>query len=243
MDWMLTDRWETPEGFEPHYTERLLRMPDGYCCYAAPDKAPDVVPPPALARGHVTFGCYNNLAKVTPAALSAWARILAGLPNSRLVLRTHALGDAPTREAFLARAVAQGLPLDRLELHGAVSHEALLAAYGDIDISLDPFPYTGGLTVCESLWMGVPVLTKVSGGFAGRHALSHLSNVGLPDWAVPDEDRYVAEALARAADVPALAALRAGLRARVAASPLCDGPRFGRNLGAALRSAWEARPA
>ncbi|WP_191085145.1 tetratricopeptide repeat protein [Roseococcus microcysteis] len=243
MDWMLTDRWETPEGFEPHYTERLLRMPDGYCCYVPPDRAPDVAPLPALARGHVTFGCYNNLAKVTPAVLRAWARILAALPTARLVLRTHALGDDPTRAAFLERAAALGMPLDRLELHGAVPHEALLAAYGEIDLSLDPFPYTGGLTVCESLWMGVPVLTKVSEGFAGRHALSHLSNVGLPDWAVPDEDAYVAEALRRATDLRALAELRAGLRARVAASPLCDGPRFGRNLGQALRQAWEQRVA
>jgi len=242
MDWMLTDRWETPEGFEAHYTERLLRMPDGYCCYAPPARAPEVAPLPALARGHVTFGCYNNLAKVTPAVLAAWARILAALPRARLVLRTHALGDAPTRAAFLERAAALGLPLDRVETHGAVPHETLLAAYGEIDISLDPFPYTGGLTVCESLWMGVPVLTKVSGGFAGRHALSHLSNVGLPDWAVPDEARYVDEALRRASDLPALAALRAGLRAQVAVSPLCDGPRFGRNLAAALRQAWEARP-
>ncbi len=243
MDWMLTDRWETPEGFEPHYTERLLRMPDGYCCYAAPDRAPAVAPLPALRNGYLTFGCYNNLAKVTPAVLAAWARILGALPGSRLVLRTHALGDAPTRDAFVARAAALGLPPGRLELHGAVPHDALLAAYGDIDISLDPFPYTGGLTVCESLWMGVPVLSKVSGGFAGRHALSHLSNVGLPDWAVPDEEAYVAEALRRAADIRALGALRAGLRERVAASPLCDGPRFGHNLGEALRRAWEQRPA
>lgn len=243
MDWMLTDRWETPEGFEPHYTERLLRMPDGYCCYTPPPLAPEVAPLPALARGHVTFGCYNNMAKVTPAVLAAWARILAALPDARLVLRTHALGDGPTRAAFLARAAGLGLPLDRLDLHGAVAHDALLRAYAEIDISLDPFPYTGGLTACESLWMGVPVLTRVGGGFAGRHALSHLSNAGLPDWAVPDEDSYVAEALRRAADLPALAELRAGLRARMAASPLCDGPRFGRNLAAALRHAWEQRPA
>lgn len=243
MDWMLTDAWETPHGFERHYIERLLRLPDGYVCYTPPAEAPPVAPAPALRNGAVTFGCYNNLAKVTPAVLAAWGRILQALPMARLVLRTHALGDAPTRDAFLARAAALDLPLDRLEVHGAVPHPMLLAAYGDIDISLDPFPYTGGLTVCESLWMGVPVLTLVGGSFAARHAFSHLSNVGLADWAVMEEDAYVAEAIRRAQDLPALARLREGLRARVAASPLCDGPRFGRNLGEALRHAWAERSA
>jgi protein O-GlcNAc transferase len=241
IDWMLTDRWETPEGFEPHYTERLLRLPDGYVCYTPPPGAPPVVPAPALRGGGVTFGCYNNLAKVTFATLACWARILDALPESRLVLRTHALGDAPTREAFVARAAAAGLDMARVEMHGSVPHDLLLAAYGEIDISLDPFPYTGGLTVCESLWMGVPVLTRVGTCFSARHAFSHLSNVGLADWAVHSEEDYVREAIRRASDVPALAALRAGLRARVAASPLCDGPRFGANLAATLRRAWELR--
>lgn len=241
IDWMLTDRWETPEGFEAHYTEGLLRLPDGYVCYTPPPAAPPVVPAPALRGGGVTFGCYNNLAKVTRGTLACWARILAALPDSRLVLRTHALGDAPTREAFVARAAAAGLDMARVEMHGSVPHDLLLAAYGEIDISLDPFPYTGGLTVCESLWMGVPVLTLVGTSFAGRHAFSHLSNVGLADWAVDSQEEYVAQAIRRARDVSALAALRAGLRARVAASPLCDGPRFGANLAAALRHAWEVR--
>lgn len=243
IDWMLTDRWETPEGFECHYTERLLRMPDGYVCYAPPSYAPAVASPPLLSRSHVTFGCYNNLAKITPRVLACWARILRAVPESRLVLRTHALGDPSTRDAFVTRASALGLPPERLDLHGAVPHAELLGAYGDIDISLDPFPYNGGLTVCESLWMGVPVITLTGGSFAARHAFSHLSNAGLQDWAEFYEDGYVAQAIARAGDPAALISLRATLRDRVAASPLCDAPRFGRNLGAALLRAWEAVPA
>lgn len=243
IDWMLTDRWETPEGFEPYYGERLLRLPDGYVCYDRPSYAPPVAPAPLLQRGHVTFGCYNNLAKITPQVLACWARILAAVPDSRLVLRTHALGDGPTRSAFLERARALGLPLDRLDLHGAIPHAELLAAYGDIDISLDPFPYNGGLTVCESLWMGVPVLTLTGGSFAARHAFSHLSNLGLKDWACFDEDGYVAQAVTRASDTGALVTLRETLRERMSASPLCDAPRFGQNLADALRRAWEARTA
>lgn len=238
MDWMLTDRWETPPGFEAYYTERLLRLPDGYACYAPPVAAPPVAPLPALARGAVTFGCFNNLAKLAPPLLAAWARILHALPEARLVLRTFALGCAETRAILARRLMQAGLPVERVEMHGGVPHPALLAAYGEIDIALDPFPYNGGLTVCEALWMGVPSVSLAGTGFAARHAVSHLSNVGLPDWVAQDADGYVDLAIGRARDLRALATLRAGLREQVRASPLCDAPRFGRSLGAALRHAW-----
>ncbi|WP_165982390.1 O-linked N-acetylglucosamine transferase, SPINDLY family protein [Dankookia rubra] len=238
LDWMLTDHWETPAGFDAFYAERLLRLPEGYVCYLPPAAAPPVAPLPALTRGHVTFGCFNNLAKVTPPSLRAWARILAAVPGARLALRTHALGEAATRDRVRARLAAHGLPEDRVALEGGVPHQALLAAYGGIDIALDPFPYAGGLTVCEALWMGVPVVALAGDSFCARHALSHLANTGLPDWVAATEADYVALAIERARDLPRLAALRAGLRARVAAAPLCDAPRFGRSLAAALRHAW-----
>ncbi len=239
-DWMLTDRWETPPGFEPHYTERLLRLPDGYVCYLPPPYAPPVAPLPALANGAVTFGCFNNLAKLTAPVLAAWARIMAALPEARLVLRTHSLSEPETRARTAARLAAAGLPMARVALEGGVPHRELMAAYGGIDIALDPFPYTGGLTVCEALWMGVPVLAMAGDSFCARHALSHLSNVGLGDWAVADVEAYVAQAICRARNLPSLAALREGLRERVTASPLTDAPRFAHGLAAALHHAWEA---
>ncbi|SDC30025.1 Glycosyl transferase family 41 [Belnapia rosea] len=237
-DGILTDRWETPLGAEPHYTERLLRLPDGYVCYLPPPYAPPVTPLPALAADGVTFGCFNNLAKVTAPVLAAWARILAALPTARLMLRTHALGEATTRARVGERLARAGLPLGRVALEGGLPHRELLAAYGDIDIALDPFPYAGGLTVCEALWMGVPVLALAGDSFCGRHALSHLSNVGLADWVAGTADEYVTQAIARACDLDGLAALRQGLRGRVAASPLVDAPRFARALGGVLRQAW-----
>jgi predicted O-linked N-acetylglucosamine transferase (SPINDLY family) len=114
-----------------------------------------------------------------------------------------------------------------------------MGEYGDIDVVLDPFPYCGGLTTCEALWMGVPTITLPGDFFASRHSVSHLSNAGLPEWVSDSTDAYIEMAVARAADLPALATLRAGLRDKVRRSPLCDAPRFGRNLGAALRHAWQ----
>jgi protein O-GlcNAc transferase len=239
MDWIITDRWETPPELEHVYSERPLRLPDGYVCYSAPTYAPGVVPLPALTGGHITFGCFNNLAKITPRVIATWCTILHRLPGARLVLKTHQLSDAPTAERVLATFAGHGIAAARLELRGPSGHRAFLGEYNDIDIVLDPFPYSGGLTTCEALWMGVPTITVPGEIFASRHSMSHLSNAGLADWVAPDVAAYVELAVAKASDIEALAALRSRLRAQVKASPLCDAPRFGRNLGAALRFAWQ----
>jgi len=238
MDWFITDRWETPAGFEKLYSERLLRLPDGYICYSPPPYAPDVVPLPALANGYVTFGCFNNLAKITPQVIATWASILRRLPGSRLILKTYQFSDAATAARVHAAFAVLGIEPARVELRGKSLHRAFLGEYNQVDIVLDPFPYSGGLTTCEALWMGVPTVTLPGEIFASRHSASHLSNAGLADWVVADLDGYIDLALARTADPQALAVLRAGLRSRVKASPLCDAPRFGRHLGDALRHTW-----
>lgn len=241
MDWFITDRRETPPHLAHLYTERLLIMPDGYVCYSPPTDAPDVGPSPAAARGHVTFGCFNNLAKITPRVIETWSRVLHRTGGARLVLKTQALSDAGVADRIMQAFRRHGVDQERVELRGASPHRAFLAQYNDIDVVLDPFPYSGGLTTCEALWMGAPVLTLPGETFASRHSASHLSNVGLADWIAQDAESYVETAARRAADLPGLASLRSGLRARVRASPLCDAPRFGRHLGAALRRAWRSR--
>lgn len=239
MDWFLSDRWETPPELAETYSERLLLLPDGYVCYSAPAYAPDVAELPALATGALTFGCFNNLAKLTPATLACWSRILHRLPSARLVLKAHQLAAQTTRDRLLAHFAATAIDPARIELRAGSPHRSLLAQYNDIDIVLDPFPYSGGLTTCEALWMGVPTITTPGETFSARHSMSHLNNVGLPDWIAPSVDAYIDQATHRAADIPALAALRASLRSRMKASPLCDAPRFGRHLGEALRYAWK----
>lgn len=240
MDWFITDRWETPAGFERFYSERLLRLPDGYVCYTPPPQAPDVAALPALCNGHVTFGCFNNLAKITPRVLETWASILRRIPDSRLVLKTHQLSDRPTADGFRTAFAGFGIEQQRIELRGSSGHRAFMGQYGDIDMVLDPFPYSGGLTTCEALWMGVPTITLPGEIFASRHSASHMSNAGLADWVTGSVDEYVTMAVQRAADVPGLSGLRNGLREAVRRSPLCDAARFGRGLGAGLRATWRA---
>ena len=237
-DWFLTDRWETPAELRGLYTERLLPLADGYVCYSPPPHAPDVGSLPALRNGHLTFGCFNNIAKITAGTIATWSEILRALPDARLILKTHQFSDPDIRQSFTRKFAAHAIHKDRLEFRGASPHRAFLHQYGDIDIALDPFPYTGGLTTCEGLWMGVPTVTLVGQMFSARHSFSHLSNAGLADWAVRDRQSYVQLVLEKSADLPALADCRLGLRGRVKASPLCDAPRFGRHLGAALRHAW-----
>jgi predicted O-linked N-acetylglucosamine transferase (SPINDLY family) len=239
MDWFITDRWETPPELAKHYSERLLYLPDGYVCYSPPPYAPAVTALPALTNGYITFGCFNNLAKVTPRVIAVWAGILQRVPRSRLLLKTHQLSDPATAARIRQAFVAHGVDADRLELQGSSPHRVFLEQYNRIDIVLDPFPYSGGLTTCEALWMGVPTVTLPGEIFASRHSASHMSNAGLPDWVACDVGAYAAMAAAWAQDLPALASLRAGLRARVKTSPLCDAPRFGRALGAALRNVWQ----
>lgn len=238
VDWIITDRWQTPQGSEALYSERLLRLPDGYVCYSPPPYAPDPGPLPARRNGHVTFGCFNNMAKITPSGLATWSAILHQCPGARLALKTHQFSEVEPCESIRAVFVAAGISPERIELRGASPHREFLSQYNDVDIVLDPFPYSGGLTTCEALWMGVPTVTLPGTTFSSRHSVSHMSNVGLGDWVATGREDYVRLACARASDLDALERLRTTLRARVKASPLCDAPRFGANLGAALRAVW-----
>jgi len=239
MDYLVADRYEVPAESEGDYRERILRLPDGYVCYDPPATAPEVGPLPADLVGFVTFGSFNNLAKINAELVAVWAQILRRMPTAQLVLRYKGLDDETTRRRYAALFGSAGIDPSRVRLFGDAPPDAMLAHYQQIDIALDPFPYSGGLTTCEALWMGVPVVTCPGATFAGRHALSHLCNAGLEELVARDRDDYVARVVELATDRPRLAALRRGLRARLAASPLCDGQRFSQHLMQALRRAWQ----
>ncbi len=246
IDYLIADRFHVPPhategvGYEEHYREQILRLPDGYLCWEPPAYAPPVGPLPALASGQPTFGCFNNTAKINPAVIAVWADILHRLPGSRLVLKYHWLDDSGLRRRLTDLFAARGIAADRLELLGSTTHVEQLRQYNRIDLALDPFPYSGGLTTCEACWMGVPVLTWPGETFASRHSLSYLSNVGLTETVVANREDYAARAVALVSDLPRLADLRGGLRQRMARSPVCDVDRFTEHLTAAWRQVWRA---
>jgi predicted O-linked N-acetylglucosamine transferase (SPINDLY family) len=238
MDYLLADRYEVPEGEESHYREAILRMPDDYICYGPPAYAPPVGPLPAVARGQVTFGSFNNPAKLNPEVVALWSRVLARVPGSRLMLKYRGCDNLPVQDHFRRLFAGQGIGPERLEFAPPAQHRGVFEAYNEVDIGLDPFPYSGGLTTCEALWMGVPVITCPGSTFASRHSLTHATNAGLGQFVARDFEHYVDLAAAWAGDLEGLAALRAGMRAQVSASPLCDARRFAGNFQRLLRDVW-----
>ncbi|MEO8881940.1 MAG: tetratricopeptide repeat protein [Devosia sp.] len=239
MDYIIADRFVAPPGSEDQFTEAVWRMPDSYLCFGPPADPPETAPLPALANGFVTFGSFNNLNKINPATLKLWAQVLDAVPRSRLVIKNKPLDKPDVADGLRRELATVGADLSRVDLLGFVRDEGgHLGTYNRIDIGLDPFPYNGTTTTCEALWMGVPVLTLAGDRFIGRVGESILNSVGLPDWVAATADDYVAQAVSAASNFQSLAALRSGLRSQMAASPLCDTPRFARNLEAAFREMW-----
>jgi protein O-GlcNAc transferase len=240
IDYVIADRFVIPPDEEPFYSETVFRLPDSYLCFTPPSDPVPVAPPPA-ARGPVTFGCFNNALKINEAVVAAWSAILAAVPDSRLLLRTRQLDDPALGCALAEQFAAHGIAPGRVRCAGGAPRAALLAAYGDIDIALDPFPYCGGTTTVEALWMGVPVISLRGDRFTGRVGDSILTTCALSELVAGSVADYVARASRLAHDRPRLAALRAGLRDRLVASPLCDAAKFARHLEAAYRRMWRDR--
>jgi protein O-GlcNAc transferase len=238
IDGRLTDAIADPPGTDTGIGEALLRIPGGFLAYAPPQHAPAAARVPFAGQaGRVVFGSFNHLAKVGPETLTLWARILAALPQARLVVKAIGLADAGARAGFLARAVAAGLPAARLDILSPTPDVAgHLAAYGGVDIALDTIPYNGTTTTCEALWMGVPVLTVVGNAHVARVGASLLTAAGLPDLVAEDADAYVALAVAVANDPARLAGLHATLRARLTASPLGDARRVAAYIESVART-------
>jgi predicted O-linked N-acetylglucosamine transferase (SPINDLY family) len=240
IDYRMVDAVTDPPGkADALASETLVRLEGGFLCYAGSPDAPEPAAPPCLKCGAVTFGSANNAAKASPATLDAWARLLAELPDARLLLKGNQFGDAAVRASFLARLNERRVASDRVELLAWLPDVmAHLAVYSRIDIALDPFPYNGATTTCEALWMGVPVVTLRGDRHAGRVGASLLGQIGLTDLIANTVDDYVEIAVALAGDRERLTDLRRSLRPRMAASPLCDGPAFARKIESAFAEMW-----
>ncbi len=238
IDYIIADRIVLPPGEEGFYVEKPWRMPDSYLCFTPPDIDVEVGPLPAERNGAVTFGSCNNILKVNRLVVAEWSRLLHEIPNSRLLLRSALLSSAEIRDELLKQFVERGIAAERLTLLPIGKRHELLATYNEIDIALDTFPYGGGTTTVEALWMGVPVVSRRGDRFSGRVSESILAAIGLPELVAAGSDDYIARAIALAQDLPRLAELRRTLRQRVSGSPLCDANRFTRHLEQAYRAMW-----
>ncbi|MBV7482836.1 hypothetical protein [Bordetella sp. BOR01] len=239
IDYLLSDGIESPPGSDAFYTEKLIRMPDDYICYMPPTRVPDVAPLPALRHGHVTFGCFNNPTKINEVILGQWARLLHAVPQSRLFLKGGPFGSDELCERTLGILESHGIDRSRIRLEGHSAHYELFARYNEVDVALDPWPYSGGLTTCEAMLMGVPVVTLPGPTFAGRHSATHLINAGMPELVTDDWDQYHARALELVSDLQSLATIRGHLRQILLDSPVCNAPTFARHLADALRAIWQ----
>lgn len=242
MDWLLADPVGVPPDLQAQFTERIWYLPDTRLCFTPPHTDLAVAPLPALRRGHVTFGCFQALGKVNDEVLALWSRILSASSRARLRLQAASLTDPGTISALLERLRACGIDPARVDLVGAMYRGDYLAAHAKVDLLLDTFPYPGGTTTCEALWMGVPTVTLAGATMLARQGASLLCAAGLSDWVARSPEEYVTLASERAGDVTQLAALRARLREQVRASALVDARRFCRHLEDALWGMWRAGP-
>lgn len=241
MDYKIVDGYTDPPGMtERWYTEKLFRLPESFLCYLPEGESPDVAPLPALTRGYITFGSFNNFAKLSRDSIKMWIRILKEAPNSRIILKSHCFSDEGTRRYAVEMFAREGVGEERVELLlYDPSLQDHLSLYGRFDIALDTFPYNGTTTTCEALWMGVPVITLAGNTHASRVGVSLLRNVGLGDLVAATPEEYVRTAVELASDIKNLHTLRNSLRNIMRHSPLTDAKRFTANLERCYQQIWE----
>ncbi len=242
VDYRLTDTQADPPGESDGLSiERLVRLPASYYCYRPPARVPDVTALPAAATEAVTFGCFNNFHKISGAFLDAVARVLHAVPGSHFLLKGRPLSVPEVAQTVRERFERTGIGAERIELRGwEAGFKDHLAIYSAVDIALDSFPYNGGTTTCEALWMGVPVVTVAGDRHVSRMGASLLSAVGLDELIARDIDGLVAICVRLASDAGRLAELRRTLRDRMRRSPLMNEPAFARALERSYLEMWES---
>jgi len=243
-DYLIGDEEVIKAEEEKYYTEKVLRVPGCYLTFEVSYPVPEIVDPPVLSEGMLTFGCLASQYKITEPVVEAWSRILLSTQGTRLFLKNASLGSASNRQFLTRRFVGRGVTPDRIVMEGPAEHFDYLAAYAHVDVALDTFPYNGGTTTSEAVWQGVPVLTFPGDRWASRQSTSINRAAGLDIFIAKDLDDYVAcaVALAGSADTPRrLAGLRHSMRSRLASAPICDTVSFARNMEQLYREMVEAQ--
>ena len=240
IDYRLSDDIADPPDESGYHSEEIIRLPGGFLCYEPPENSPPISPPPCVEGHGITFGSFNNPAKITLDVLNLWASILSAIPASRLILKSHCFSDEATCLRYFKPFEEFNIEPGRVEfLPAEYATRDHLALYGRVDISLDPFPYNGTTTTCESLWMGAPVITLRGERHAGRVGAGILSRLGLDSLIAGNKDEYLRIAERLSADIDYLTRMRSNLRRMLAESPLCDAEGFARRIETAYRDIWK----
>ena len=239
MDYRLSDPWLDPPEAQSGYIEELAYLDGGYVCYRPSESAPLPGPLPALRNGGVTFGSCNNHLKVNAETVALWAQVLRVCSGSRMLLKCQMAADKDVRHLLLERFHTCGISPDRVMLIPWQSGQQHLQTYDQVDIALDTYPFNGCVTTLEGLWMGVPVLSLFGEKYISRVALSLMQPLDMSSFCAETPEQYVAKAKALAGNLPGLAQIRASLRARMQAGPLCDARRYACALEKAYRKMWQ----
>lgn len=239
IDYFISDLYSSTEKSAEFFSEKLIRLPHTRFCYEPDEYAPDVAPLPSESGKPLTFGCFNNVAKLNDEVIELWSKVLHAVPDSRLLLKARPFGDPSCISDFKSRFAIHGITNDRLIFESfSYRHRDLLEAYHQVDIALDPFPFTGGLTSFEALWMGVPVLTLPGESLVSRQTYAMLKNLYLADWAATSKEDYIRIAVEKSKVRTELIQLRLSLRERMQSSKLLDGGNFALNMEAVYRQMW-----
>ncbi len=231
MDYRITDIIADPEGEEAYHSEELVRLPHGFLCFQPDSETPEVGPLPFEQNGYVTFGSFNNLAKMHAGVIELWAAILRYVPNSNLILKSIFMDDSKTADKILKQFAKHGVASRRIDILSRYpSKFEHFNAYNRIDIGLDPFPYNGTTTTFEALWMGVPVISLKGDRHAGRVGASILQHLGLDQLVADSEDNYLKLARKLAGSPRVMAQFRAGMRDSLASSSLMNGKEFAQKM-------------
>jgi len=239
IDYRLTDQWLDPPDTQDDCAEAFVYLPGGSVCYRPAQNSPAVAAPPVLKNGYITFGSFNNLLKVNDDTMGLWARVLQAVPDSRLLLKFHGSHDRRLVQAVSDRFAQHCISKERLQFMGyCASYAEHMQCFHAMDIALDTYPFNGGVTSLEGLWMGVPLISLTGRSFTHRTGFHLLTQIGLGSFAAQTAQAYVLKAAALAGQIPSLTTLRGSLRTRMQTSTLCDPRRYARQWEAACRCMW-----
>jgi predicted O-linked N-acetylglucosamine transferase (SPINDLY family) len=239
IDYRLTDIIADPPGSEKYYSEKLFYLPDIFLCYGPCGIQLPIGPLPYLETKRITFGCFNNSTKINPLIIDLWSQILKNVPNSQMLLKFKSGQDDEIRDMFLTRFEEAGIAKDRIAISGWLQSPHDLNLYNKVDIALDTFPYNGTTTTCQSILMGVPVVSLVGEHHMSRVGLSILTNLGMEFFAAPTPQQYIARATALALKPESISKIRTTMRDRMRGSTLCNKAIFAARMEKAYRTMWQ----